>query len=225
MRKVVVITGGTDGLGATLAKQLAAQYNVVIVGRNAEKTRYVADSIECTYVIADVRDPDALKRAAEEVKERFHRVDRLVNNAGVWIEGKLLDTESEKIDEVIRVNTLGVIYSTQAFLPLMNTGSLIVNVVSQAGLTAKAERTIYNTSKWAITGFTKSLQLELAPLHIRVAGFYPGAIQTGLFEKAGNPRDMSKALKVETAASALAQMIQAPDTVLVTDTVITSTLY
>lgn len=225
MRKVVVITGGTDGLGATLAKHLASQYNVVILGKNADKARHVAESIGCTYVVADVRDAHSLKRAAEEIKERFHRVDRLVNNAGVWIQGRLLDNDVEQIEEVIQVNTLGVIYSTQAFLPLMTAGTLIVNVISHAGLTAKAERTIYNTSKWAITGFTKSLELELAPLHIRVAGFFPGAFQTALFEKAGNPRDMSKALKVETVASSLADIIQTPDSVLITDTIIRSMEY
>ncbi len=225
MKKVVVITGGTDGLGATLAKRLAASYTVVILGKQAEKARHVAETIGCMYVVADVRDPHSLKHAADEVREKFHRVDRLVNNAGVWIQGRLLDNDPQDIQNTLAVNTLGVIYSTQAFLPLMNAGSLIVNVVSEAGLTAKAERTIYNTSKWAVTGFTKSLQLELAPLHIRVAGFYPGAFQTTLFEKAGNPRDMSKALRVDAVAAMLADIINAPDTVLITDTVIRSTDY
>ena len=225
MRKVVVITGGTDGLGATLARRLAATYNVVIVGKNEEKARHLAQTIGCSYVIADVRDVASLRAAAQEVREKYHRVDRLVNNAGVWIQGRLLDNEPEDIHNVFQVNTCGVIYSTQAFLPLMNAGSLVVNVVSQAGLTAKAERTIYNASKWAIAGFTKSLELELAPLHIRVSGFYPGAFQTALFEKAGNPRDMSKALKVEQVAAALADIVESPDNVVISETVIRSADY
>lgn len=225
MKKVVVITGGTDGLGATLAKRLAATHTVVILGKQPDKARHVAESIDCMYVVADVRDPLSLKRAADEIREKFHRIDRLVNNAGIWVQGRLLDNEPEDIQNAFAVNTLGVIYSTRAFLPLMNAGSLIVNVVSQAGLTAKAERTIYNASKWAITGFTKSLELELAPLHIRVAGFYPGAFQTSLFEKAGHPRDMSKALRVESVASVLADIVEAPETMLISDTVIRSTNY
>jgi NAD(P)-dependent dehydrogenase (short-subunit alcohol dehydrogenase family) len=225
MRKVVVITGGTDGLGATLARRLAATYTVIILGKNEEKARHIAQTIGCAYVVADVRDVHSLRAAAQEVREKYHRVDRLVNNAGVWIQGRLLDNEPEDIQNVLAINTCGVIFSTQAFLPLMNAGSLIVNVVSQAGITAKAERTIYNASKWAITGFTKSLELELAPLHIRVAGFYPGAFKTALFEKAGNPRDMSKALSVDVVAAALADIVEAPDTVVLSETVIRSADY
>jgi NADP-dependent 3-hydroxy acid dehydrogenase YdfG len=160
-----------------------------------------------------------------EVKEKFHRVDRLINNAGVWLQGRLIDAEPGDIADTIAVNTTGVIQSTRVFLPLMTAGSLIVNVISQAGVTAKAERTVYNASKWAITGFTKSLELELAPLHIRVAGFYPGAFKTDMFEKAGNPRDMSKALSVESVAAALAAIVESPEDVVISDTVIRSANY
>jgi NAD(P)-dependent dehydrogenase (short-subunit alcohol dehydrogenase family) len=225
MRKVVVITGGTDGLGKETAKRLAANYLVVILGKDADKARHVAESIGCAYVVADVRERRSLERAAEEIRSRFLRIDRLVNNAGVWIQGRLIENNPEDIEEVLAVNTKGVIFSTQAFLPLMTAGSLIVNIISQAGIAAKADRTVYNASKWAITGFTKSLELELAPLKIRVAGFYPGAFQTRLFEKAGNPRDMSKALKVETVAAALADIIEAPENVIISDTVIRSADY
>ncbi len=225
MKKVVVITGGTDGLGLTLARRLAATHSVIILGKNEEKAQHVAQTIGCAYVVADVRDAHSLRAAAEEVRQKYHRVDRLVNNAGVWIQGRLLDNEPEDIQHAFQVNTCGVIFSTQAFLPLMNAGSLIVTVVSQAGLTAKAERSIYNASKWAVTGFVKSLELELAPLHIRVAGFYPGAFQTSLFEKAGNPRDMSKALRVEHVAAALADIVESPDNVIISDTVIRSADY
>ncbi|MFM2414753.1 MAG: hypothetical protein RI911_446 [Candidatus Parcubacteria bacterium] len=225
MRKVVVITGGTDGLGMETAKRLAANHLVVILGKDSEKAKHIAETIGCAYVVADVRDAHSLTHAAQEIRTRFLRVDRLVNNAGVWIQGRLLDNNIEDIENALAVNTKGVILSTRAFLPLMNAGSLIVNVVSQAGITAKAERTVYNASKWAITGFTKSLELELAPLKIRVAGFYPGAFQTRLFEKAGNPRDMSKALKVEYVAAALCDIIQSPEQVLLSDTIIRSVDY
>jgi NAD(P)-dependent dehydrogenase (short-subunit alcohol dehydrogenase family) len=107
MRKVVVITGGTDGLGATLARRLAATYTVIILGKNEEKARHIAQTIGCAYVVADVRDVHSLRAAAQEVREKYHRVDRLVNNAGVWIQGRLLDNEPEDIQNVLAINTCG----------------------------------------------------------------------------------------------------------------------
>ena len=89
----------------------------------------------------------------------------------------------------------------------------IINVISQAGLNAKAERSVYNASKWAITGFTKSMQQELKPAHIAVTGFYPGALNTGLFDKSGNSRDMSRALDPKQAAEMLAFLCNLPENV------------
>jgi short-subunit dehydrogenase len=103
------------------------------------------------------------------------------------------------------VNALGSIYMTKAVVPAMKQrgSGRIINVISQAGLGAKAERAVYNSSKWAMTGFTKSMQLELRPHGIAVTGFYPGALNTHLFDKTGNSRDMSRALEPEIAADAV----------------------
>lgn len=102
-------------------------------------------------------------------------------------------------------------YCTRAVLPKMKQhGGRIINVVSQAGLMAKAERAPYNASKWAITGFTKSMQQELKPTKIAVTGFYPGAMNTRIFEKSGDSRDMSQALDPAVAADALACVCKLP---------------
>jgi NAD(P)-dependent dehydrogenase (short-subunit alcohol dehydrogenase family) len=211
MKKVVLITGGTDGLGKALARKLAASHTVIILGRDKEKASYVANEAGCFFVTADVTDYASLRQAAHEVKEQFHRIDRLVNNAGVWVEGPLLDTDPSLIGRAIDINTRGVMYSTRAFLPLMTAGGLVTNVIAEAGLVGRANQSVYTASKWAITGFTRSLELELAPLHIRVAGFYPGPFRTGLYEKAGAPRDMTHTLPVEEVAAHLAQIVEAPE--------------
>ncbi len=84
----------------------------------------------------------------------------------------------------------------------------IINVSSQAGLHVKSERSVYNASKWAVTGFTKCLQLELAPFNISVLGFYPGFFHTNIFQKAGdNKTDFSTAMPVEKTAKALAYLV------------------
>ena len=77
---------------------------------------------------------------------------------------------------------------------------------------ARAQRGVYNASKWAITGFTKSLQEELAPLGIGVTGVYPGKLRTDLFKKAGNDKDMTDALDPLEVAKAIEYILAAPDT-------------
>ena len=84
----------------------------------------------------------------------------------------------------------------------------IINIISQAGLHPRSERSVYNSSKWAITGFTKCLQLELMPLNINVVGFYPGFIHTNLFGKANKfSRDFSKAMPVSKVATELKHIV------------------
>jgi short-subunit dehydrogenase len=100
---------------------------------------------------------------------------------------------------------LGVIQLTRAVIPGMKqVGSgLIVNVISQGGLYAKAERAVYTASKWAITGFTKSIQPELAPHGIAVTGLYPGMMKTQMFAKLDIQKDMSKGLDTEEVAKTI----------------------
>lgn len=107
----------------------------------------------------------------------------LVNNAGLWIQGPLEENDPAHIADVIKVNTLGVIYGTKAVIPFMKKKGRgdIIQINSQGGFYAKAERAVYEPSKWAITGFTKGIQKELAPFGIRVTGIYPGKFDSQLF--------------------------------------------
>lgn len=212
--KHVFITGGSDGLGKITAQKLvAAGYDVTILSRDEAKTKATAEEIGCRYAAADATDASQVKRAMEQAGE----IDILINNAGNWLAGLLEVSTPEQIEKVIASNTLGTIYCTQAVVPAMKQrqSGRIINVISQAGLYAKAERSVYNASKWAITGFTKSLQAELKPSHISVVGFYPGAMATGLFAKAGDMKDRGGALDPAIAADALAYLCGLPDHVIV----------
>jgi NAD(P)-dependent dehydrogenase (short-subunit alcohol dehydrogenase family) len=211
--KHVLITGGSDGLGKVTAQKLrSVGYEVTILGKDGTKTPDVAKGVDCKYVVADVTDDNAVRSAIKAVGE----IDILINNAGVWLQGRFDENDSNRVRRTMDVNALGVMFVTQAVLPAMKQRGQgrIINIISQAGLGAKAERTPYNASKWAVTGFTKSLQQELKPLGLSVVGFYPGALNTeALFEKAGNPRDMSKGLSLDITADALAYICGLPDDV------------
>lgn len=196
--KTILITGGSDGLGKAIAAKLSPSNKVIILSPNEEKLRKTASQIGCEYKICDVRDYDQLQAVIAEVG----KVDCLVNNAGLWIQGTLEENAPEYIKEVMDVNALGTINATKAVIPLMKQqkSGLIINIISQAGWYAKAERSVYTASKWAVTGFTKATQAELAPHGICVTGLYPGMLKTEMFAKMGIQKDMSKGLDTDEVA-------------------------
>ncbi|HSX02744.1 MAG TPA: SDR family oxidoreductase [Candidatus Saccharimonadia bacterium] len=203
--KTILITGGSDGLGKAMATRLAPNHRVIILSPDEAKLREAAQAISCDYKVCDVRDYAQVEKTVGEVGA----IDCLINNAGIWIEGRLEDNDPTYIHQVLEVNTLGVINFTRAVVPGMKqqTSGLIINVISQAGLHAKAERSVYTASKWAITGFTKAMQLELAPFGIGVTGLYPGMLKTQMFAKVGIKKDLDKALDTEEVAKTVEFML------------------
>lgn len=202
MDKVIVISGGSDGFGKEIAKRLVSENKVVLLSLNKTKLESAAIELGCDFEICDVTDSKSVESAIENVIKKHNKIDCLVNNAGVWIEGAIDANDYEDIKKTIDTNVLGVMYLTKAVVPHMkeNKKGLIVNIISQAGINAKAERSVYTASKFAITGFTKSLQLELSKSGIAVTGIYPGKMNTKLFEKSGNPKDMEDSLDPKEAA-------------------------
>ncbi|HSD56380.1 MAG TPA: SDR family NAD(P)-dependent oxidoreductase, partial [Candidatus Saccharimonadales bacterium] len=152
--KTVVITGGSEGLGKAIAKRLSPAHNVIILARNEENLRAAAAEIGCDYKVCDVRNYEQVEKTIQTIGT----VDCLINNAGIWLQGALDETDAGRIQEVLEVNTLGVINCTKAVMPAMKQqkSGRIINVISQAGINARAGWPVYIASKWAITGFTKS---------------------------------------------------------------------
>ncbi len=210
MKKVVIVSGGSDGLGKAIVEELSARHTVVILSLHKEKIEAVAKEYGCEGMVCDVSDANAIEKAVEQVLNKHKRIDCIINNAGIWLEGPLESNMSEQIKRLLEVNTLGTILLSRAALPIMKAqkSGLILNVISQAGLYGKAGRTIYNASKWAITGFTKSLALELAPENIAVTGLYPGQMRTGFFAAAGITKDSVKALEPAAVARTVAFVVE-----------------
>ncbi len=120
-------------------------------------------------------DRDAVEAVAARVLERHPRIDLLVNNAGVGARYDFLEASPERIERVIRVNYLGSVWSTLAFLPGLGEGSHVVNVVSVAGTVAVGP---YSASKHAQLAFSRSIAVELAPRGITVHTVNPGFVET-----------------------------------------------
>lgn len=192
MNRVVLLTGGTSGIGLAAARLfLQAGCTVALAGRSAVRGEAALASLGglaadgcAAFFAADLRCADEARRLVDAVRARFSRLDVLVNSAGVYLERALEDLTEEEFDDVMDTNVKGTFFTTQAALaPLKESRGNIVNLSSDAGLHGNFLCTAYCASKGAVTLFTKSLALELAPCGVRVNCVCPGDVATPMTEE------------------------------------------
>ena len=217
MKKVIVVTGGSDGLGKAIAERLVPNHEVIILSNHHEKLVEAAEVLGCDSRLCDVTDYSQVDACFRSIVDRYGKIDVLINNAGIWLAGDLAETDYEKISKCIDVNTKGPIYTTKAVLPSMyqRKEGLIINVCSQASFDCDDFSTVYNASKWAMRGFNRSIQRDASKKGIKVTGFYPGFMQTYIFKKAGNDYDTSTGLEVEKVAKAVEFIVNCDDDVMI----------
>uniref|UniRef100_A0A2A4JHN9 Ketoreductase domain-containing protein n=1 Tax=Heliothis virescens TaxID=7102 RepID=A0A2A4JHN9_HELVI len=219
VKKVVLITGGSAGIGATTAEFFANEgATVAIVGRNEAKLNAVAErcqklGVPTLAIKADVAKDEEADTIVKKTIDKFGRLDVLVNNAGILREAGIL---SEKFlssyDEVMNINLRGTVRITHFAAPhLIKTKGSIVNVSSIAGqCTMRPNNIAYRTSKAAMTHFTRCVALELAPKGVRVNSVSPGPVKTEIFDGLEVNADMltsKTALHRLSEASEIADMI------------------
>ncbi len=215
MKKVILITGGSEGLGKAIARELSPKHNVVILSYKREDVMRAAKELKCDYEVCDVSDAIQVQIAVQSVIKKHKRIDCLVNNAGIWVKGELTANKPDEIKRVLEVNALGPMLMSRAVIPQMKRqkSGLIINVVSQDGLYGKAKRSVYVASKFALTGLTRSLQLDLPRYGIKVTGIYPGRMKTNLFKNSGYQEkdvDMNERLDPREIAKMIAFVVDSP---------------
>ena len=166
--EVAVVSGASSGIGAELVRTLRAR-GWLTVGLSRRPSE--ADEHER----CDVADRDETQAVAQRVLERHPQVDLLVCNAGMAARGSFLTAGADRIERTIRVNYLGAVWTVLAFLPGLNEGSHVVNVVSVAGTVAGGP---YSASKHAQLAFSRSLAVELGPRGVSVHTVNPGFVET-----------------------------------------------
>jgi 3-oxoacyl-[acyl-carrier protein] reductase len=192
--KVALVTGGSRGIGAAIAKRLAADgANVVITyTKGADAAASVVKEIEraggkATAIQADATDAGAVNAAVEKTAATFGRIDILVNNAGTAIPKKFEETTLEEIDHMLSLNVRGALVATQAALKHMkNEGRIIMigSCVGERNMTPGL--TAYSATKGAIKMFTQGLSREVGDRGITVNNVQPGPIDTDLNPAAGD---------------------------------------
>jgi short-subunit dehydrogenase len=209
MRRVAVITGASAGIGEAIAHRLAARrWLCVLVARREDRLRTLAEHLNGEYEVCDVGDREAIERMAAAVTERHPAIGMLVNNAGMPGRGDFTALDADRIELVTRVNYLGAVWATRAFMAALEAGkpSHIVNIVSVAGTVAWGPAGPYTASKHAALGFSRSLAAGLAPRGIAVHTINPGFVETETFPQGGLRNPVLRRLVIGPDAVAAAVM-------------------
>src|ERR1700681_4967957 len=228
--KIALITGGSRGIGAAIAKRLAADGAKVAITytKGADAAASVVKAIEraggkAIAIQADAADADAGKAAVEKTFATFGRLDVLVNNAGTAIPKPFVDSTLEEMDRVLDINVRGVFVATQAALKHMNEGGRIIMIGSAVGERAVAPGLVpYAATKGAVKMFTQALSREVGSRGITVNNVQPGPIDTDLNPASGDwavPQKAATALDryghVDEVA-ALVAFVASPDSSYIT---------
>ena len=216
--QVAVVTGAGRGIGAAIARKLAALgATAVLCGRTKTTLDATAQSIldaggKTEVIPCDVTILHQLEYAATRVESTFGRVDILVNNAGIGgFKDPLHTLAPEEWDRILNTNLRGVYYAIHAFVPLMIKSYCghIINISSLAGKNALPNGAAYAASKWGLNGLSYSAAEELRSHNIRVSVICPGSTETDLSPHAG--KDPNKMLQPTDIAHAVAMLVtQAP---------------
>jgi len=202
--KTAIVTGGTRGIGAAVAALLAEHGAAVVVsGRDAARLQNAVRELEergasVHGVVADAAKREDADRLVEAAKERYGRLDLLVNNAGITRDGLLIRMKDDDWDRVMEVNLRGAFLMTRAAAKLMvrQRSGRIINIASTAGAMGSPGQANYSAAKAGLIGFTKATARELAHWGVLVNAVAPGLIET----------DMAAAIPAEAREALLAQV-------------------
>ena len=216
--KVVIITGGTRGIGYETAK-LFGENNakVILFGSRKETVDAAIKNLKGENIIAegyypDLKNYEEIKETIDKIYDKYGKIDILINNAGISANKIIDDTSIEEFDNIININVNSMFYVTKAAIPYMKEAKcgVVLNTSSMVSIYGQPSGVGYPASKFAVNGFTKSLARELGKFNIRVNAVAPGIINTDMVKnlpkeeiepliktiplgKVGEPRDVANA--------------------------------
>lgn len=212
--KVAVVTGASKGIGAAIAKHLAAEGASVVVNYASSKTGADKVAGEITNgggraiaVHADMTKKSDIERLFSETKREFGRLDILVNNAGIYEFAPLENITEELFHRQFNINVLGLILATQAAVKLFDaSGGSVINISSVVSTVGFPETSVYSGTKGAVDSITRSLAAELGRRGIRVNAINPGMVETEGTHSAGiTESEMRQQVEAQTPLGRIGQ--------------------
>jgi NAD(P)-dependent dehydrogenase (short-subunit alcohol dehydrogenase family) len=187
MDRAALITGGSSGIGLAIARMLRDEgYELTLASRRPERVQAAAEELGAVAVTADVGNAEDCQRLVAEHRERFGRIDMLVNSAGIGIGGRVEDLPVKHFDLQMAVNVRGLFVVTQAAIPLLRESrGWIVNLASIAGTLPTPGLATYGATKAAVISLTRSLNEELDADGVRAVAICPGFVDTPMAEWSG----------------------------------------
>lgn len=198
--KIALVTGGTSGIGKSIVKKLLSKGCVVITcynsnEENAKNLIKEVDNKRLTVLKCDVSDENQVKEMMKTIKEKYHKLDYLVNNAGTFIDNFIKDFDIEDFKRVLDINLLGKVICTKHAYSIMSEGGSIVNITSNLGVTPCTESPAYCAAAAAIINFTKATALEYADKKIRANSISPAFTPTPLSLRGWKQEEIDNKLK------------------------------
>jgi len=188
MKKTVIITGATSGIGKACAEKFAAeQFNLVITGRRKERLLALQQQLEKEHGIQvlplcfDVQDKEAVMAAFAGLPADWQQIDILINNAGLALgKDSFEDADMDDWDTMLNSNVHGLLYVSRAVLPFMlaRQQGHIINLGSIAGKEVYANGSVYCASKFAVDAISRGMRIDLLKNNIKVTAIHPGAVET-----------------------------------------------
>ncbi|MBN2520518.1 MAG: SDR family NAD(P)-dependent oxidoreductase [Bacteroidales bacterium] len=214
--KVIVITGASKGLGNELAIQLSRQCrNLILLAKSydllliLQKQISQFSGVKVEVIKCDVSDYTEVKAMAEKIKEKYKRIDVLVNNAGIGIHKISEDVSIEEMQKQFDVNYFGTFYCIKELLPLLKLSpcGYILNVGSLTSFVPYADNSVYASTKSALKTFTKGIRQEFRKYNIKAGIIQTGIINTNFQDDRINNLPGILILKVQNVASVIIKMI------------------
>ena len=218
MERAAIVTGASSGIGLAIARMLRDEgFALTLVSRRPEKVQAVAEELAAVAVAADVGKVEECARLVSEHRERFGRLDMLVNSAGIGIAGRIEDLPPKHFDLQLGVNLRGLFFTTQAAIPLLRESKgWIVNLASIAGTMPAPGLATYGATKAAVISLTRSLNQELEADGVRAIAICPGFVDTPMAQWTGlsgeemiQPEDCAEVVRMLLRLSPRARIPQA----------------
>jgi len=189
--RAALITGGSSGIGFAIARALREDgFQLTLAARTREKVEAAARELDALGVAADVADESDCRRIVDEHRERYGRLDVLVNSAGVGFAGDIAEMPAKRIDVQLHVNLRGLMLVTAAALPLLREArGLVVNLASIAGTMGTPFLPVYGATKAAVIQFTDTLNRGEQDNGVRATAISPGFVDTPMTEWGPVPRE------------------------------------